>query len=118
MGPLFFALLFQPVLLKVQDVQGLSLNTWYLDNGNLVGTTAALQESWDILVQEGKPRGFYVSRDKSLVAIKEGKEDRPRESLPSRDPLDWGVKVPEEGEGGVKVLGALLGSPQLKWEVF
>ena len=81
LGPLFFTLLLQPVLLKVQDVQGLSLNAWYLDDGNLAGTTAALQASWDILVQEGEPRGLFMSQDKSLATIKEGEEGRPRESL-------------------------------------
>ena len=86
MGPLFFTLLLQPVLLKVQDPQGLSLNAWYLDDGNLAGTTAALQESWDILVQEGEPRGLFVFRDKSLVTIKESEGGRPRESLLSRTP--------------------------------
>ena len=45
LGPLFFALLLQPVLLKIQDVRGLSLNAWYLDDGNLAGATAALQAS-------------------------------------------------------------------------
>ena len=91
---LCFALLLQPVLLKVQDVQGLSLNAWYLDDGNLVGSRAALQESWDILVQEGEPRGLFISLDKSLVTIKESEKGRPRESLLSRDPLDRGFKVP------------------------
>ena len=119
LGPLFFALLLQPVLLKVQDVDGLTLNAWYLDDSNLAGTTPALQESWDILVREGVPRGLFVSLDKSLATIREDEEGGPRESLLSRDPLDPGarVKVPGEGEGGVKVLGAPVGSCQFEAEV-
>ena len=58
-----------------------------------------------------------MSLDKSLVTIKVRKEGRPRESLLSRVPLDRGVKVPEEGEGGVKVLGAPVGSHQLEARV-
>ena len=35
----------------------------------------------------------------------------------SRDPLDQGFKVPEEGEEGVKVLGAPVGSLQFEKRV-
>ena len=58
-----------------------------------------------------------MSRDKSLATIKESEEGRPRESLLSRDPLDPWVKAPDEGEGGVKVLGAPVGSRQFEAEV-
>ena len=43
MVPLFLALLLQLVLLKVQDIRGLSLNAWYLNEGSLVGTMPALK---------------------------------------------------------------------------
>ena len=42
LGPLFFALLLQPVLLQVQAIEELNLNAWFLDDGTLVGTREEL----------------------------------------------------------------------------
>ena len=49
LGPLLFALLLQPVAQQLQEVEGLHLNTWYLDDGTLVGNLQALQAARDIL---------------------------------------------------------------------
>ena len=38
LGPPLFALLLHPVAKKLQEVDGLVLNTWYMDNGTLIGS--------------------------------------------------------------------------------
>ena len=43
----------------LEEVEGLELNSWFLDDRELMGTRAALQQAWDILVREGVPRGLY-----------------------------------------------------------
>ena len=44
-GPLLSALLLQPVTQQLQEVEGLNLNAWYLENRTLVRSREALQES-------------------------------------------------------------------------
>ena len=86
---------------QLQELEGLHLNTWYLDHGTLVGTLQALQAAWDILVEEGEPRGLKLSLTKSIVM---GADTEPEE-----DPLDRGVPGLAAAVGGVKLLGAPLG---------
>ena len=43
LGPLLFSLLLQPMAEQLHEVDGLIFNSWYLDDGTLVGTRAALQ---------------------------------------------------------------------------
>lgn len=101
LGPLLFSLTLQPVLEKVQEVEGLVQNSWYLDDGMLVGRKEALVKAWDLLVAEGAPRGFHLSKEKSLVSCQgHNREDR--------DPLGRGVTRVEGG--GFKLLGAPVGN--------
>ena len=58
LGPPLFALLLQPILKELQEVEGLFLNIWYLDDRTLCGTRAALQEAWDLLSTRGPACGL------------------------------------------------------------
>ena len=42
LGPFLFSLTLQPVLKKVQEVEGIVQNSWYLDDGEVVGNKQAL----------------------------------------------------------------------------
>ena len=44
-----------------QEVPGLKINAWYLDDGVLAGSKAELQEAVDIITREGPPRGLFLS---------------------------------------------------------
>ena len=101
LGTLLFSLTLQPVLKKVQEVPGLEQNSWYLDDDMLVGTKEALVKAWDILVAEGAPQGFHLSREKSLVSC-QGHDGN------DKDPLRRGVTRVEGG--GFKLLGAPVGT--------
>ena len=108
LGPLLFSIMAQPVVERLQEVEGLVQNAWYLDDGILVGTREALVEAWDLLVAEGEPRGLHLSRGKSLVFC-------PHHDPEDQDPLGRGV-VRGEG-GGFKLLGAPLGDEGYEGEI-
>ena len=100
LAPLLTALTIQPVAKKVQEVEGLRQNTWFLDDGELIGKKEALGKAWDILVEEGVPRGLHLNPDKSVVFC-------PDHDVLDLDPLGRGVKRAEGG--GIKLLGAPIG---------
>ena len=100
LGSLLFSATLQPVVEKLEEVEDLLQNTWFLDDGQLLGTREALVKAWDILVKEGVPRGLHLSHEKSLVYC-------PEHDLQDRDPLGRGVsRVKKEG---IKLLGAPVG---------
>ena len=49
LGPLLFSLAIFDVCQQIQSVQGVGWSGWYLDDGNLAGTLAALTESMAIM---------------------------------------------------------------------
>ena len=55
LGPLLFSLLLQPVLRELGEIGGLHLSSWYLDDGTLIGSKAALQQAWDLLQDRCPP---------------------------------------------------------------
>ena len=67
MRPLLFALLLQPILMELQEVDGLRLSAWYLGNGTLFGTRTALSQSWDVIATQHS-RGLVLNQEKSLVS--------------------------------------------------
>ena len=48
---------------------GLKFNAWFLDDGTLVGLWQVLWQAWDLLVDKGKPRGLFMSLDKSVYKL-------------------------------------------------
>ena len=100
LAPLLTALTIQPVAKKVQEVEGLRQNSWFLDDGELIGRKEALVEAWDILSAEGPPRGLLLNPDKSVIFC-------PGHDRLDQDPLGRGVQRAEGG--GIKLLGAPVG---------
>jgi hypothetical protein len=67
LGPLLFALALQQLLTSIKDqVSKLALNAWFLDDGIIMGSRAALIKVLNIKL-EGPPRGFHLRTDKSSV---------------------------------------------------
>ena len=98
LGPLGFALTLHPVIERIhQEVPGLRINAWYLDDGTLVGSPSDLKAALQIIETEGPDRGLHLNRSKSLLFIPAG-SDSSLNQLPS--------DIPITREGFV-----LLGSP-------
>ena len=61
LGPLCFAL--QPIIEHIRDeVPGLNINAWYLDDGTLCGSAADLAKALKIVEDEGPSRGLQLNR--------------------------------------------------------
>ena len=70
LGPLGFALTLQPIIEHIRDeVPGLNINAWYLDDGSLCGSAAVLAKALKIVEDEGPSRGLQLNRSKSLLYI-------------------------------------------------
>ena len=105
LGPLLFSLTEHPVVERLQEVGGLVQNSWYLDDGLLVGSPDALVQAWDIMMSEGAKRGLYLSKEKSLVY-------HAHLEPANKDPLGRGV--PRADLRGFKLLGAPLGTEEFE----
>ena len=105
---LLFAFTLQPVLKMLRNIPDLTLNSWFLDDGELAGSKEALVAAWDILVTHGVPRGLILSRVKSRVHC-QGHDQL------DTDPLGRGVTRGEDR--GFKLLGAPVGSWEFEKEV-
>ena len=108
LAPLGFSVTLQPVIKKVQELPGVVQNTWYLDDGEIVGSKQALVEAWATLGRESTPRGLTLCGDKSVVWC-------PNINTQGEDPLGCGVA--RAAEGGIKLLGAPIGDHRFEEEV-
>ena len=100
LAPLCTSLTIQPVAKMIQEVEGLRQNSWFLDDGGLIGQKKALVEALDILAREGPPRGLHLNLEKCVVFC-------PGHDMLDLDPLGKGI---ERAEAGIKLLGAPIGN--------
>ena len=71
LGPLAFALSLHPVVERIkQEVPGLLINAWYLDDGTLCGSARDLCAALAI-VEDGLARGLFLNKRKSLLFVPE-----------------------------------------------
>ena len=108
LGPLGFALTLHPIVERIKaEVPDLLLNTWYLDDGTLVGSSANLKAALDIIERDGPSVGLHLNRSKSVLFI-------PKESDPSHSTLPSDIPVTREG---FCLLGCPIGPPSFCEEV-
>ena len=111
-GLLFCLVLMSVVDAIEEEVSTLTLNAWYLDDGHIIGTKAELAEVVDIIVREGEPRGFTLSRAATVQPPSSPKSVvwSPIDGLgeEDQDPLGRGIPKVKAGEG-IVVLGAPVG---------
>ena len=68
--PLGFALTLQPIVEQIKaEVPDLTLNSWYLDDGTLLGSAADLVQALNIIESDGPAVGLHLNRAKSLFFI-------------------------------------------------
>ena len=102
LGPLGFALTLQPIIERIkEEVPGLKINAWYLDDGTLCGSPNDLLEALKIIEQEGPTRGLHLNHSKSLLHI-------PEEADASPNPLPSDIPITREG---FNLLGSPIGPP-------
>jgi hypothetical protein len=101
LGPLLFSLCLQPLLIRIQeDVPGLQLHAWYLDDGTFVGTQDQLSRVVDLLESEGPSLGFVLSKEKSVIWNPDHPDGAPSSIR--------GITV--SAHDGVELLGSPIGS--------
>ena len=104
-----FALTLHPIVKRIQEqVPGLTLNSWYLDDGTLVGFPDQLAAALNIIEQDGPALGLNLNRSKSLLFI-------PEEEDASLSPLPSDIPVTRQG---FSLLGCPIGPPTFCEDVF
>jgi hypothetical protein len=102
LGPLLFTLALQPLLTSIKDqVSEQALNAWFLDDGIIMGSRAALSKVLDIIKLEGPPRGFHLRSEKLSVWCGS-------HTTANINPLI--CDIPGAQEEGFELLGAPVGS--------
>ena len=65
LGPLLFSLVLKLLTDRIREqVPGLALNVWYLDDGTLIGKTDDVLAAVHIISAEGPELGLHVNFDK------------------------------------------------------
>jgi len=105
LGPLLFALVLQPVLRKIKDLNEVVLAA-YLDDLSIVGRPEHLRHALDVMAVECLDRGLHVSETKTVVWGRPG-------SSPVADERDTRLRRHLEGvtvvDGpGVELLGGCV----------
>ena len=100
LGPLGFALALHPIVEKIHEqVPGLLINAWYLDDGTLCGSATDLHAALTIIEEDGPTRGLHLNRSKSLLYIPTGAPSDTN-TLPADIPIV---------RGGFDLLGSPIG---------
>ena len=100
LGPLGFALTLQPIIERIkEEVPGLKINAWYLDDGTLCGSPSDLLEALKIVEEDGPARGLHLNHSKSHLYI-------PKDADTSLNTLPSDILTVREG---FNLLGAPIG---------
>ncbi|KAI3822031.1 hypothetical protein L1987_09612 [Smallanthus sonchifolius] len=100
LGPLLFALVLHPLVLRIRDRCKLLFHAWYLDDGTLIGDATQVAKALDIIRVEGPSLGLLVNIKKTEVFWPTCDGVKTRESL---FPREIGRPV-----HGVKLLGGAV----------
>ena len=108
LGPLWFALTLHPLVQRIRaEVPSLTLNTWYLDDGTLVGPPGSLATALHIVKSVGPLIGLHLNRGKSLLHV-------PGNCEVSENPLPSDIPISKDG---FCLLGCPIGPPSFCEEV-
>ena len=110
LASLLFSLVLQPVVKMIeQEVPGLKINAWFLDDGVQVGTKEELEKVVQILKREGPGRGLTLSTAETVThpAMPKTTVWSPLNPKEDTDPLQQGVSWVRDQ--GITLLGAPVG---------
>ena len=100
LGSFLLAISANPIIKKIGEIDGIIANSWYLDDGNIIGPRDSLKRALEILVDEGALRGLHLSAPKSSVW---------RRDMPATEDATFLGVLPESNDG-FKILGAAVGN--------
>ena len=87
LGTLGFAITLQSIVEQIKaEVPNLTIDSWFLDDGTLMGSAEDLAAALNIVEAEGLALGLYRNRSKSLLFIPQ-EEDPAVSSIPSEIPI-------------------------------
>ena len=116
-APLLFSLVLQDIVEQIEEeVPGLEVNAWFLDDGVQVGTAEQLAQVMDIMKREGPSRGLVLNTlDNTLIQSKckttvWRRDFSERKEELDIDCLDCGARMVTEE--GIILLGAPVGSEE------
>ena len=101
MGPVLFSIALKLLIDKL-DSKNLTLNKWYLDDGNLAGKVKFVAKAYKTLVKEGKKIGLEMGDDKCELFYPSGSNFK-RGLFPLK------LKIMK---GGIVTIGAPIGSDE------
>ena len=101
MGPLLFSIALKLLIDKL-DSKNLTLNKWYLDDGNIAGKVKFVANAYKTLVKEGKKMGLEMGDDKCELFYPSGSNFK-RGLFPLK------LKIMK---GGIITIGAPIGSDE------
>ena len=102
LGPLGFALALHPIVERIkEEVPGLLINVWYLDDGTLCGSADDILKAIAIIEEDGPSRGLILNKGKSLLFV-------PTEDIFSHNPFPAEIPIARDG---FDLLGCPIGSP-------
>ena len=107
---LLFSLVLQPIIERIKrECPDLRINAWYLDDGLLAGKKEDLQRAVDILLEDGPPRGLFLSTAATVAPTLQPKSSIwcPSNPMGPDDPLARGI--PMVRENGITLLGTPIG---------
>jgi hypothetical protein len=105
LGPLLFAVGIQSMVFQIDDeVPGLLINEWYLDDGMFVGSYEEILQALTTLKSISPLLGLHLNTNKTTYWRSTTCRDTPPSGF---DPLTLGI--PESLEDGLVVLGAPVG---------
>jgi len=98
LGPLLFSLVLRDLLAFIGDIDGIDLQLWYLDDGTIIGSRAAVARFLQLLLTHGPAHGLHVNLEKCEVFWPSGTQDFPE--------LPADVKRVGRIQGGLDLLGS------------
>ena len=107
LGPLLFSLVLQKIINQiVEECPGLIVNSWYLDDGTLIGDADSINKVIEILQTNGPPLGLILNSSKCEIWSPTGHslDCFPKEFIRIYDT-------------GVELLGSCLGSREFAVKV-
>ena len=107
LGPLLFSLVVKGLTETVRDLPGVDLSVWYLDDGTLMGSPAAVAKAFEVLKSESLKLGLSVNSSKCELIPLGGEKNHTDAVLQDAGFAVADLKVLREG---FSFLGAPIGT--------
>ena len=100
LAPLLFSLVLNSLILNIREnCPDLLMNSWYLDDGVLIGSREEILKAYNVIVGQGEKYGLEINPKKCVLFCENASEDY------------WNMFPPEiiRAKDGIRLLGAPIG---------